>query len=399
MTKPLPASASSAATAPWPHHEPDELAAAQRVLASGKTNYWTGDEARSFEREYASFLDRRHAVALHNGTLALELALAVLGIGPGDEVITTPRTFIASASAAVMRGATPVMADVDRDSGNLTASTVEAVRTPRTRAVIAVHLGGWPVDMPALMDLGRAHGIAVIEDCAQAHGATIDGRPVGAHGDLAAFSFCQDKILTTAGEGGLLVLDDERMWRAAWAYKDHGKSFEAIYERDHPPGFRYVYESFGTNWRITEIQAAIGRIQLRKLPLWHARRHAIGSRLDAAFRDLPALRVPVVPDHLRHAYYRAYAYVRPPTLRSDWDRQRIADEISAQGVPCYVGSAAEIYREKAFRDAGLAPAAPLPVARELGETSLCFLCHPTLSDEAVERAIGVVTDVMGRATR
>jgi len=205
--------------------------------------------------------------------------------------------------------------------------------------------------------------------------------------------------MTTAGEGGLLALDDERMWRDAWAYKDHGKSFEAIFERDHPPGFRYVYESFGTNWRITEIQAAIGRIQLRKLPDWHARRHTIGSRIDAALRELLALRVPLVPDHLRHAYYRAYAYVRAEALRSGWDRQRIANEVSAAGVPCYVGSAAEIYREKAFRDAGLAPANPLPVARELGETSLCFLCHPTLTDEHVGRAVEVVSEVVGRATR
>ena len=385
--------------APWPHHERDELAAVQRVLVSGKTNYWTGDEARSLEREYADYLGRGHAVALHNGTQALELALVALGIGPGDEVVTTPRTFIASASAAVMRGATPVMADVESDSGNVSAATIEPVLTDRTKALIAVHLGGWPVDLPPLLELARARGIAVIEDCAQAHGATIDGRPVGAFGDLAAFSFCQDKILTTGGEGGLLALDDERMWRDAWAFKDHGKSYEAIYEREHPPGYRYVYESFGTNWRMLEVQAAIGRVQLRKLPDWHARRHAIGSRLDEAFRDLLALHVPHVPTHLRHAYYRAYAYVRPAALRSGWDRQRIADEVSAAGVPCYVGSAAEIYLEKAFRDAGLGPAERLPVARELGETSLCFLCHPTLTDEHVDRTIEVVTEVVGRATR
>ena len=247
--------------------------------------------------------------------------------------------------------------------------------------------------MPALMDLARAHGVAVIEDCAQAHGATVDDRAVG------AFSFCQDKIMTTGGEGGLLALDDGQWWRAAWAHKDHGKSYEAIYEREHQPGFRYVYESFGTNWRMLEIQAAIGRIQLRKLPAWHARRRTIGSRIDAALRELPALRVPIVPDHFRHAYYRAYAYVRPEALRTGWNRQRIADEVSAAGVPCYVGSAAEIYREKAFRDVGLGPAEPLPVARELGETSLCFLCHPTLTDEHVGRAVEVVSEVVGRATR
>jgi len=312
-------------TAPWPHHEPDELEAVRRVLASGKTNYWTGQEARGFEHEYAEHLGRRHAIALHNGTVALELALVALGVGPGDEVITTPRTFIASASAAVMRGATPVLVDVDRDSGNLTAATVAPAITPRTRAILPVHLGGWPVDMPELMDLARAHGVAVIEDGAQAHGATVDGRPVGAFGDLAGFSFCQDKILTTGGEGGLLALDDEAMWRTAWAFKDHGKSFAAVYEREHPTGYRFVHDSFGTNWRMLEVQAAIGRLQLRKLPTWHARRRAIGARYETALRPLRALRVPVVPERLRHAFYRFYAYVRPEALRTLWDRQRIVD--------------------------------------------------------------------------
>ena len=384
--------------APWPHHEQDELDAAHRVLASGKTNYWTGHEGREFEREYAAYVGRHRAIALHNGTQALELALVALGVGPGDEVITTARTFIASASAAIMRGATPVLADVDRDSGNLTATTVQPLMNERTKAIIPVHLGGWPVDMQPLMQLARNHGVAVIEDCAQAHGASLDGKPVGAFGDLAAFSFCQDKILTTGGEGGLLALDDDSMWRAARAFKDHGKSYEAIYERQHPPGFRYVYESFGTNWRMLEVQAAIGRVQLRKLPAWAERRRAIGRAYEAAFRDLPALRVPEVPARMEHAYYRFYAYVRPEALRADWTRQRVIDEIAAAGVPCYVGSASELYMEKAFRDAGLTPTERFPVAKELGDTSLALLCHPTLSDEAVARTIEVVGEVVGRVT-
>ena len=387
------------AFAPWPHHEPDELEAATRVLASGRTNYWTGQEARAFEREYAQHLARRHAIALTNGTQALELALVAFGIDPGDEVITTARTFIASASAVVMRGARPVIADVDRDSGNLTRGTVEPLITARTRAIIAVHLGGWPVEMVPLVELSRERGIILIEDCAQAHGATIDSRPVGAFGEAAAFSFCQDKILTTGGEGGLLALDDEAAWRRAWAYKDHGKSYEAVYERDHAPGFRWLHEGFGTNWRMLEVQAAIGRLQLAKLPAWSDRRRAHARSLEAALRELPALRVPTVPPHLEHAYYRAYVYVRPEALAADWDRQRIVDEIVAAGVPCFSGSCSEIYLEGAFRDAGLGPPTRLPVARELGDTSMAFLVHPTLSDAAIERTITVATKVVERATR
>ena len=385
--------------APWPTHTEAEIKAAIQVLQSGRTNYWTGSEARIFEQEYAQYLGRQYGIALHNGTLALELALVALDIGPGDEVITTARTFIASASAVVMRGATPIIADVEQDSGNLSSSTVEPLITRRTRAIIPVHLGGWPVEMPQLSELAASHNIAIIEDCAQAHGATIDGKPVGSFGEFAAFSFCQDKIITTGGEGGLLATSNEEWWRKAWAYKDHGKSYEAVYEGEHPPGFRWLHESFGTNWRMLEVQAAIGRIQLARLEETHARRQQIGRRIEAGLRELPAMRVPEVPSHMSHAYYRVYGYVRPEALASDWTRQRIVDEINAQGVPCFSGSSSEIYLEKAFKDAGLGPAERLPVARELGETSLAFLAHPTLSDEAVERTIEVAKDVITRATK
>ena len=387
------------AFAPWPHHDQDECDAAARLLRLGRTNYWTGEEGRSFEKEYAAHLDRRWAIALHNGTLALELALVALGVGPGDEVITASRTFIASASAASMRGATPIIADIDRSSGNLTAETVAPLINARTKAIIPVHLGGWPVDMPVLMELARQHGIPVIEDCAQAHGASVDGRPVGAFGDFAAFSFCQDKIMTTGGEGGLLAVDDEAWWRSAWAYKDHGKSFEAVYERHHAPGFRWLHESFGTNWRMLEVQAAIGRLQLSKLAAWSERRRVIGSTIEHGLRGLPGLRVPIVPERMQHAYYRAYVYVRPDALRGTWTRQRVIEEVVASGVPCFSGSCSEIYLEQAFVRAGIGPSTRLPVARELGETSLAFLCHPTLSDEAVARTVDVVRSVVQRATR
>lgn len=387
------------AFAPWPFHAPDELEAVQRVLVSGRTNYWTGEEVRAFERQYATALGRGHAVALHNGSLALELALIALRIGPGDEVVTTPRTFVASASSIVLRGATPVFADVDHDSGNLTAASIEAVLTSRTRAVVPVHLGGWPVDLPELMNLATERGLSVIEDCAQAHGAAIDGRPVGSFGDVAAFSFCQDKIVTTGGEGGLLALDDEKAYRRAWEFKDHGKSYEAVHEREHPSGFRWLHESFGTNWRMSEVQAAIGRRQLGKLSAWHATRRRHAERLEAALRELPAFRVPVVPARLEHAYYRAYVYVRPEALATGWDRQRIVDEIVDVGVPCFSGSCSEVYLERAFQDAGLGPDRRLPVARELGETSLAFLVHPTLDDAALDRTIEVVKGVAERASR
>ena len=381
----------------WPFFDNDEQAAVEAVLRSGKVNYWTGQEARTFEREFANACGCRYGIALANGTIALELALHALGIGEGDEVIVTPRTFVASASCVVLRGARPVFADVDPISQNVTAETVRRVLSPRTKAVIAVHLAGWPCQMDSILELAREHGLRVVEDCAQAHGATYKGQPVGSFGDVAAFSFCQDKIITTGGEGGMLVTNDEALWRAAWAYKDHGKSYDAVYNREHPPGFRWLHESFGTNWRMTEMQAAIGRVQLRKLPHWLEQRRRNAAILTACFRDVPALRVSEPPDHIGHAYYKYYAFVRPERLRKGWNQGRIIAAIVAEGVPCFSGSCSEIYLEKAFEQNDLRPAKRLPTARELGETSLMFLVHPTLTEEDARATCRAVEAVLAVA--
>ena len=384
--------------APWPSYTPEEIDAVREVLASGKVNYWTGTQAREFEREQAADAGTRHAIALANGSLALELALIGLNVGPGDEVVTSPRTFIASASCAVMRGAKPVFADVDADSQNITAATIEAVLTPRTRAIVVVHLAGWPCEMDDIMRLAQAHGVAVIEDCAQANGAHYRNRPIGGLGHVGAFSYCQDKIITTGGEGGSITTSDHEMWTRCWAYKDHGKSFAAVYEREHPPGYRWLHESFGTNWRMTEIQATIGRLQLRGLKDTVESRTRNASMLRSGLVDTPGLRIPVVPSHIQHAYYRFYAFVDPQALRSNWNRDRVMMEVTSRGVPCSVGSCSEVYLEKAFSSADM-PASRLPVARALGESSLAFLVHPTLGDEEMQYAVSVVGDTMRKAIR
>ena len=381
---------------PWPYYAKDEVAATAAVLSSGKVNYWTGDEARKFEKEYAAFTGCKHAIALANGTAALELALYALGIGPGDEVVTTSRTFIASASCVIMRGATPALADVDPVSQNITAETIAKVVTRRTKAIIAVHLAGWPCDMDPILKLARKHGLKVIEDCAQANGATYKGRPVGSLGDAAAFSFCQDKIITTGGEGGLLTTNNTKLWEKAWAYKDHGKSYDAVYNRKHPSGFRWLHESFGTNWRLTEIQAVIGRIQLRKLPGWVAARQRNAAMLAECFAGIPALRLTPPPANIGHAYYKYYAFIKPGSLRKGWTRDRVMDAIVTEGVPCFSGSCSEIYLEKAFK--GLRPIKRLPVAKELGETSLMFLVHPTLSKAEIIDTCRAVAKVFKVAT-
>ena len=384
---------------PWPSFTQEEAQAVSQVLLSNKVNYWTGQECREFEKEFAKWCGTTRAIALHNGTVALDLALIAAGIKAGDEVVVTPRTFLASASSIVSIGAVPVFADVDADSQNITAQTIAQVLTSKTRAIICVHLAGWPCEMTAINDLAKAHNLIVIEDCAQAHGATYKGQAVGGLADAAAWSFCQDKIMTTGGEGGMLTTNNEALWSKAWSYKDHGKSWDAIYNKEHPSGFRWLHETFGTNWRMLEMQAVVGRIQLKRMSDWHTARTHNATQILSACAKSHALRVPVVPDYIEHAWYRAYAFVRPESLAEGWSRDRIMTEINALGVPCYSGSCSEVYLEKAFDNTNLRPQTRLPVAKELGETSLMFLVHPTLTQAEIKKTCDVIEQVMLQAQK
>ena len=386
---------------PWPSFTQEEADAVSQVLLSNKVNYWTGQECRQFETEFAKWADSKYAIAMGNGTLALDVALQALEIGAGDEVIVTPRTFIASISSVVNAGATPVFADVDEATGNITPESIAAVLTDKTKAIVCVHLAGWPCDMDGIMALADKHNLYVIEDCAQAHGARYKGRSVGSIGHIGAWSFCQDKIMTTGGEGGMVTTNDEQLWRKMWAYKDHGKSYAAVYETQHPPGYRWLHESFGTNWRMTEMQAVLGRIQLARMPDWTAKRTANAQAiLDACpkweakgYLSVPRLEESPQFADSTHAYYKLYVYVQPDNLPKEWSRDRIIQEINDLGVPCFSGSASEVYLEKAFDNTGLRPESRLPVAKQLGETSLMFLVHPTLTEEEIKQTVQAIDSV------
>lgn len=406
----------------WPQYEPDEIEAVIRVLNSGQVNYWTGHEGLKFEQEFAEYHNARYGVAVANGTVALQLSLLGLDIGPGDEVVVTPRTFIASVSSIVLCGARPVFADVDRNSGNITSDSVEKVLTSRTKAIMTVHLAGWPCDMDGLSDLANYHNLFIIEDCAQSHGARYKGRMVGGIGNVGAFSFCQDKIMTTGGEGGMVITNDHDLWQRMWSYKDHGKSWDTIYNREHLPGFKWTHDSFGTNWRLAEMQSAIGRVQLGKLTEWIRRRRENAFLLIQSLSGLPGLRVPVPEENIEHAWYKFYAYVEPKHLKKSWSRDRVMREIQEQSVSCMQGICPEVYLEKAFEDQikvacckvqdnskgnvliksepkGFRPEKRLPVARELGETSLMFLVDPTFDNDQMQHAADTVIRVMQKAVR
>ena len=388
----------------WPSFTQEEADAVSQVLLSNKVNYWTGQECRQFETEFAEWSDSNYAIAMGNGTLALDAALQALDIGAGDEVIVTPRTFIASISSVVNARATPVFADIEEATGNINAETIAAVITDKTKAIICVHLAGWPCDMDGIMALAEQHNLYVIEDCAQAHGAKYKGRSVGSIGHVGAWSFCQDKIMTTGGEGGMVTTNDEKLWRKMWAYKDHGKSYAAVYETEHPPGYRWLHESFGTNWRMTEMQGVIGRIQLERMRDWTAARtknaqailSACRQWVDKGYLSVPILEQTPAFSDCTHAYYKLYVYVQADNLPVEWSRDRIISEINALGVPCFSGSASEVYLEKAFDNNGLRPKVRLSIAKQLGETSLMFLVHPTLTSDEIAQTIQAIDQVFSQ---
>lgn len=381
---------------PWPSFTQEEADAVSQVLLSNKVNYWTGQECREFEQEFARFAGSAYAVALANGTVALDVALKALGIGPGDDVIVTSRTFLASASSIVTAGANPIFADVELDSQNISRATIEAVLTPQTKAIICVHLAGWMCDMDPIMQLAREKGLYVIEDCAQAHGASYKGKPAGSMGHIGAWSFCQDKIMTTGGEGGMVTTSDENLWKKMWSYKDHGKNFDSIYHKQHPPGFRWVHDSFGTNWRMLEMQAVLGRIQLTRMPDWTAQRTTHAEQIWTAFENSRYFQVNRPAADFVHAHYKCYVQVRPETLPDGWDRDRIMQEINALGVPCFSGSCSEVYLEHAFDGTPWRPQERLKNARQLGETSLMFLVHPTLSQTSMQQTVAAIHQVIAQ---
>jgi dTDP-4-amino-4,6-dideoxygalactose transaminase len=382
---------------PWPHFDKEQVEAVAACLRSGKVNQWTGALVREFEKAFAEKFQAPYAVAVTNGSLAIELALRAFGIGAGDEVIVTPRSFLASASSVDLVGAKPVFADIDYATQMITPETIAAVIGPRTKAIIPVHLNGRPCDMEGIMKLANAHGLVVIEDCAQSHGAMIGNKQLGSFGHAAAFSFCQDKIMTTGGEGGMVLFQDEERWRFAWSYKDHGKSWDAVFNREHAPGYRWVHESIGSNWRMLEMQAALGLSQLHRLDDWTEARTSNARRIANALGSYPCVEITPLPAGYKHAYYRLECSVNPEMLAEGWDRDHVMKAINAEGIPALVGACPELYRELAY--ARHETVAPKPNAARLGHTSLVFLTHPTLDEQALADTEAAIHKVFEAASK
>ena len=380
----------------WPQFEPDEIDAVARVLAEGKVNALVhGEQTSAFETEFASYIGCRHALAVANGTLALELALRALDIGPGCEVIVPARSFFATASCVVAVGATPVFADVDPASQTICPQSVERMITPATRAIICVHLAGWPCDMPALKELCREHDLVLVEDCAQAHGAAIGDIRVGNLGDIGAFSFCTEKIISTGGEGGMLTLSDDAATRSAAAYRNHGKNFEKI--REFGPGsqFRYVHDEFGSNYRLTEMQSAIGRRQLLKLPKWLALRERNAGILTECLGDHPLVRVPTPPAGITHAWYKYNLVVEIERLEARDSVVEIVDILRSRGITCGTGSCPDMSREEAFAgDAKPRRDGYLPGAEWLADRNLMLAVDHLFEPDEMREIGRIVADTI-----
>ena len=383
---------------PWPSFTLEEADAIHKVLMSNKVNYWTGNECREFEKEFAVWSNSKYAIALGNGTQALDGALKALDVGVGNEVIVTSRTHISSVSSIVNTGAIPIFADVDLNTQNITPASIRSMITKKTKAIVCVHLAGWPCEMDEIMDLANEFNLYVIEDCAQAHGAKYKGKPVGSIGNIGCWSFCQDKIMTTGGEGGMVTTNDKSLWSKMWSYKDHGKSYKAVYEQKHPDGFQWLNESFGTNWRMTELQGVIGRIQLKRMSNWHSNRISNALKIWNTAKQCKGLRVPSIPDYIEHAAYKCYVFIKLEELKNGWGRDKVKKEINELGVPCYAGVCPEVYLEKAFDNSGFRPKERLANAKELGQSSLMFLVHPTLTKNEIQQTCDAITSVMNLAT-
>jgi len=394
--------------APWPNFTIEESQKIASVLRSNQVNYWTGEECKLFEKEFASYLGVSHSISVFNGTVALDAALSIFDLKAGDEILVTSRTFIASASSIVNAGAKPVFVDVDLDSQNIDPNCINEAITDKTRGIICVHLAGWPCDMDKIMSIAKSHQLFVIEDCAQAHGGTYKGKPLGSIGDIACWSFCQDKIISTGGEGGMITTNDKKLWEKLWSMKDHGKSFKKMHTPKKDNKYKWCHDSIGTNYRMTEIQAAIGRIQLRRLDKMSAIRRRYQKKIWAAAANINGIRVPKYQcsncscseyEACKHAAYKCYIFIEKKKIKGNWSRDRILSEINQLGVPCSMGTCSEVYLEKAFKDLNIRPKNRLPNAKLLGETSMMFLVHPTLSNNEIELTCHALEATMKKATK
>ncbi len=374
----------------WPIMNDKMINSVSEILKSGKLNQWNNNAVKEFEQKFANHMNCNYAIAVFNGTVALELCIKTLGLKEADEVIVTPRTFIASASCCAWYGIKPVFVDVDRNSQNITLETIKSGITEKTKAIILVHLAGWPCDLEEICNYCREKGIYVIEDCAQAHGAKYKGKSVGSWGDINAWSFCQDKIITTGGEGGMVTTNCQHLYKLAWSLKDHGKGYDIVFNKKHDPGFRWLHENIGTNWRMLPIQAVIGIHALDELEGWINHRRKIANIYNENLKDIDGVRLTIPSENIYHSYYKYYFFIDHKKFKMS--RDDLIQKINDEDIFCQIGSCGEVYKENALTK--YAPKEDLLVTQELFETAILLKCDPCVSEEYALKCIIKIRDIL-----
>ncbi len=394
MTKLAIDGGSPVRTAPfggWPEFGPEEEEIVLAALRSGHWGSLDGTYVDQLEVEFAALQDARHGVSTVNATMGLAVALRALGIGPGDEVIVPPYTFIATASAALMLGAVPVFVDVDRETLLIDPAGIDAAVTSRTKAIIPVHHGGSPADMDGVMAAARRHGLRVVEDAAQAHGAAWRGRPVGAIGDIGVFSFQSTKPIN-AGEGGMMVTDDDELDELLWSLRNVGR---------RRGGAWYEHVRLGWNLRLSELQGALLLAQMRRMPAQQARRTAAAAWLDTTLAAIPGVVPLKVPEGVTaHSWY-TYHWRWLGAAEGGLPKAEFADALRAEGIPLFSGYT-PLNRNEAIRaeirQLGGAEPAPCPNAERAEADEILMFAMPILLGgpedlEDVARAVAKVAGV------
>ena len=387
----------------------EQIQSVSNILRKNKTNYWTGNECKLFEEEFSKYIGNKYSIAVSNGSVALELSLKALNLKKGDKVIVSPRSFIISASCVLNMGLKPIFADVDIN-GNLDIDGISKSYNKNVKAIIVVHLNGLSCDLDPILKFTKKNKIYLIEDCSQAHGAVYKGKFVGSFGDVATWSFCQDKIISTGGEGGMISTNDKKIWEQIWSYKDHGKNYQSVFFKKHKEGFRWLHDGLGSNYRMTEMQATLGRHQLKQLDNQIKKRNKIANlyienlkefmhkkhvlkKLDFKCSTCPSKKIENEKCNLcRHAFYRLNLFINPKIV----NQIKLITELDKNNVTARVGSCPEIYREQIFKKLKIYPKKRLINAKLLGEISLQFGINPKKSINLIKKEIHTIKKVFSK---
>ena len=362
----------------WPIVSSKEIKIVNKVLKSNKLNYWTGTNCTNFEKEFSNKFKIKYSISLANGSVGLDIAIKSLKLKKNSEIIVTPRSYISSVTSVINQGLKPIFADIDLNSQNIEAKNIEKKITKNTKAVVVVHLGGMPSNMIKIKELAKKYNLKIIEDCSQAHGAKINNKYVGTFGDVSVWSFCNDKILNTLGEGGIVATKNRNNFKNLWSLKDCGKNYSKLRKKKRQFKFRWVHDFEGTNLRMTEVQAAVGRYQLKQLDKWIKKRNINSIKINKVCEKFRSIKTQKTPKNFTNAYYRCYVFLRPNFIKKGWTREKILKYLNKIGLYCDVGSCPEIYKEKFLITNKLVSSKELENASLVGKTSIAFKVSPNI---------------------